>query len=377
MKKVLATILALVMALSVTATAWADGVPCEGGENCTHQAAIGNKHYNTLKEAIGAVPENDTTPTEIVLLKNVDDAKGMTVAGGKNFVVDFNTFTYTINKPGAGSRDTETNGFQLLKGSTIVFKNGKINISEDNLALAVAPAKNIMRLIQNYSKLTLEDMTIDGTNLFGANLVMSFNNDPVTISGNTSIISPEGVKAFDADGYWGPYNRSNVTVNTTGTITGGIELGQGILNITNVNLVGDVTLCTSCGESGAADQKERATITGGTFTSDVTEYLGEGKVLQKNGNTYTAVTDGGITGGTYTKKPNVSDGYKVIENADGTFTVEKIVRYYYNSTTTTTDTKADGTKGSPKTFDAGVGIYAVTAVLSVTGMAWTAKKRGN
>ena len=49
-------------------------------------------------------------------------------------------------------------------------------------------------------------------------------------------------------------------------------------------------------------------------------------------------------------------------------------RYYYNSTTTT-DTKKDETKGSPKTFDAGVGIYAVTAVLSVTGMAWTAKKR--
>ena len=49
-------------------------------------------------------------------------------------------------------------------------------------------------------------------------------------------------------------------------------------------------------------------------------------------------------------------------------------RYYYHPTT---DTKADDTKGSPKTFDAGVGIYAVTAVLSVTGMAWTAKKRGN
>ena len=36
-----------------------------------------------------------------------------------------------------------------------------------------------------------------------------------------------------------------------------------------------------------------------------------------------------------------------------------------------------GKSSSPKTFDAGVGIYAVTAVLSVTGMAWTAKKRGN
>ena len=50
--------------------------------------------------------------------------------------------------------------------------------------------------------------------------------------------------------------------------------------------------------------------------------------------------------------------------------------YYYYQPTTDTKTN-DTTKGSPKTFDAGVGIYAVTAVLSVTGMAWTAKKRGN
>ena len=47
--------------------------------------------------------------------------------------------------------------------------------------------------------------------------------------------------------------------------------------------------------------------------------------------------------------------------------------YYYPSTSDTTTSTT--TKGSPKTFDAGVGIYAVTAVLSVTGMAWTGKKR--
>ena len=46
--------------------------------------------------------------------------------------------------------------------------------------------------------------------------------------------------------------------------------------------------------------------------------------------------------------------------------------YYYHPTT---DTKTDTTKGSPKTFDAGVGIYAVTALLSVSGMAWAGKKR--
>ena len=61
------------------------------------------------------------------------------------------------------------------------------------------------------------------------------------------------------------------------------------------------------------------------------------------------------------------------QNADGS--VGNIPRYYYNSTTTT-DTKKDDNKGtSPKTFDAGVGIYAVSALLSVTGMAYVGKKK--
>ena len=47
-------------------------------------------------------------------------------------------------------------------------------------------------------------------------------------------------------------------------------------------------------------------------------------------------------------------------------------RYYYHPTT---DTKTDGTKGSPKTFDAGMGIYAVSALLSVTGMARVGRKK--
>ena len=62
------------------------------------------------------------------------------------------------------------------------------------------------------------------------------------------------------------------------------------------------------------------------------------------------------------------------KTATCTVTVKAAPRYYYNSTTTTTK---DGSKTSPKTFDAGIGIYALTAVLSVTGMAWTAKKREN
>ena len=55
-------------------------------------------------------------------------------------------------------------------------------------------------------------------------------------------------------------------------------------------------------------------------------------------------------------------GGNEIAQSDFTINVKTVTppRYYYNSTTTTTDTKADGTKGSPKTFDAGMGIYALT-----------------
>ena len=42
---------------------------------------------------------------------------------------------------------------------------------------------------------------------------------------------------------------------------------------------------------------------------------------------------------------------------------------------TSMDFTIGGKSSSPKTFDAGISIYAVTAVLSMTGMAWTAKKR--
>ena len=82
---------------------------------------------------------------------------------------------------------------------------------------------------------------------------------------------------------------------------------------------------------------------------------------------------------------DVPVGVTVANNGAGTVTVNGSgaitegnpytvpARYYYNSTTT--DTKADDTKGSPKTFDAGMGIYAVSALLSVTGMACVGRKK--
>ena len=67
-----------------------------------------------------------------------------------------------------------------------------------------------------------------------------------------------------------------------------------------------------------------------------------------------------------------TDGGAINRFSDGAYlTAVWSANSYYYYPSTTTDTKTD----SPKTFDAGVGIYAVTALLSVTGMAWAGKKR--
>ena len=130
--------------------------------------------------------------------------------------------------------------------------------------------------------------------------------------------------------------------------------------------------------------KANKVMTGGSVNLDNNYWSGKTAATAVNPNGgVTVPTKTGIAGGTFKGEvmaDMLAEGVVTVNNGDGTFTVrapqpeQTPPRYYYYPTT---DTKADGTKGSPKTFDAGVGIYAVTAVLSVTGMAWTAKKRGN
>ena len=148
----------------------------------------------------------------------------------------------------------------------------------------------------------------------------------------------------------------------------------------------------------AGEGSKTISVTGGTFSEDVSTYATDNTAVaevKSNGQTTYAVGSAAIAAAansgadvTVTKAGPVNGvnsgvSIKVADDVKGvtindtpaaagaTYTVP--AKYYYTkpSTTTTPDT----TKGSPKTFDAGVGIYAVTAVLSVTGMAWTAKKR--
>ena len=374
MKKVLATILALVMAIGVTTMAWADDV-----------AKIGDTGYATLKAAIEAVKDGET----IVLTANVNNGDGIVVASGKNFTLDFAGHTYTITQNVVGSKGTESQCFQLLKDSTITMKDGAI----------VANCTGAKMIIQNYCNLTLDNMILDAT--AGANnvvYVVSNNCGNVVIKNGTTITAKTTGVAFDVYGGFGNYGDVSVTLEAGATVNGKVEVARdtGTQNVNTLTVTGG----TVNGELDVdADEKTTVAVSGGTFTSDVSEYATTEPVAKKTNGTYivgasaivaAANADGAITivksndvalegiNSNVTVSAGANAGVvKVNGNtvtAGTSYTVP--ARYYYNSTTTTTtDTKADGTKGSPKTFDAGVGIYAVSALLSVTGMAYVGKRK--
>ena len=385
MKKVLATILALVMALSVTTMAWADDV-----------AKIGNTGYATLKEAIEHVANGET----IVLTANVNNGDGIVVASGKNFTLDFAGHTYTITQNVVGSTGTESQCFQLLKDSTITMKDGAI----------VANCAGAKMIIQNYCNLTLDNMKLDataGNNNVG--YVVSNNCGNVVIKNGTTITAKTTGVAFDVYGGFQNYGDVSVTLEAGATVNVKVEVARdtGTQNQNKNTLT--VTGGTVNGELDVdAHEKTAVAVTGGTFSSrDVSDYTADNtpfaftfnenegeyyvgeETIQNAAKNLSAGQQLVISKGNVTLT-DVPAGVTVIPSAgtvvvngkdisgnqyrDG-YTVPQSSGYYYYQPTT--DTKADDAKGSPKTFDAGVGIYAVTAVLSVTGMAWTAKKRGN
>lgn len=183
-------------------------------------AAIGDKYYRTLEDAVRAVSEGGT----ITILRDVDEAPGISVPSGKNFTLDFAGHTYTLSNPGAGSTGTETNGFQLLKDSDIVFKNGTIRISDKNGS--AGSGKPIGRIIQNYANLTLEDMQFYAKNQAGGeNYALSFNCGNIVFKGDTSIYvtDPENTIVFDICKY-SSYPSAAVVFDEsyTGTIQGTI-----------------------------------------------------------------------------------------------------------------------------------------------------------
>ena len=273
-RKWLALVLAAVLVFAVCATVYA-------AETTGPVAKIGDKEYDTLGAAVADVP-TDGTETTIVLQRDASGG-GVQVKAGQNIVFDLAGCTYTVGEPTVGSSGTETNGFQLLKDSTVTFKNGTIKASS---------YPNLMVLIQNYSNLTLLDVTLDAKGASQVQYVASNNCGNVKITGSTSIYAPEGAVAFDVC-YFSSYPAVHVTVDTTGTIDGKIEYSKSAkrpesemkanatLTIKNGDIQGVISNVATTDAASAG-----ISLIGGTYSDSVSvsSYVAPGNTLvEKDG----------------------------------------------------------------------------------------------
>lgn len=276
-------------------------------------ARIGKITYPTLAAAVDDVRVGGTDPTTITLLRDAA-GDGVQVVSGQSITFDLDGHTYDIDGTTVGSEGTKTNGFQLLKNSTVTFKNGKIT------------SKKAIILIQNYSNLTLEDMVLDGSNLAGTTpYTLSLNNGVVNITGNTSILANEDGVAFDVY-YWpSSYPKGvQVTVNTTGTISGPIEIstdntptGQpedaakyNKLDIQNINHEGSIE-----NDLGNYDT-DVVTISGGTFAYTPVRYTGD-TVILSGGDYYVGAQANDVLSNPNTKEVTVLQAKGELKVADG------------------------------------------------------------
>lgn len=177
---------------------------------------IGDRYFDTLVDAVDAAKDGDT----IYLLDNLEGAGiGIFAPDVKDFTIDFGGFTYTCVGHAVGSPGTQSQAFHLEKSADktpkVKLQNGTLTATEDS---------GVKRLIQNYCDLTLTNMNLKGTK--DTKYVLSNNFGNTVIDGNTSITATAGNVAFSVYYANGPYAGGvSVTVNTTGTITGDIELG--------------------------------------------------------------------------------------------------------------------------------------------------------
>ena len=383
MKKLLATILALVMAIGVTTTAWADG------EGTTAKIAeIGETGYATLADAIAAAQAGET----IVLL--ADAAINSNTQITRNVAIDLNGKTVTVTTVGT------QNAFEVQNGATFTIikdsgTGGKLDLGKFGIMLM-------------NSKLKIEggEIKVSPANPGVGVVVAAIGDSEVTMTGGKVVAT--NTACFNA-GYFGKqtFNISGGTLESKGASTALMGISNNYGGHTEMTISGDtqVVMKDATGNAGSlvsdATGNDVIKVVGGTSDSDITAYTEEtAPVVLTGDGTYhigttaaNAAVRNAASGETVTVvKGNaalteVPAGVVVVPGEGTTVTVNGVTvtgdsytvpqppRYYYNSTTTTTDTKTDGTKGSPKTFDAGMGIYAVSALLSVTGMACVGRKK--
>lgn len=269
---------------------------------------------------------------------------------------------------------------------------------------------------------------MEGGNIVGCSAGKSGGGVKVTNDGDFKM-SGGTISGCTAGGGGGIDNRGTTTLSDNAKIkscsatgTGRDDHGGGVCSYRNLTVSGSMVIsgCTAQNNKSYAMYvttgypDARSSIEGGTFDGSVwLDHSSSGKITVSGGTfkngasgvwTVTFNTNGGtpepesqIRANLPATKPDdptrsgyVFAGWYTDEACTAAYDFTKPVtdsvtlyakweaapRYYYNSgTTTDTDNADEDKKGSPKTFDPGVGIYAVSAALSLTGTAWIGRKR--
>lgn len=247
-------------------------------------AQIGDTKYETLEAAFAAAQDGET----ITLLADCA-GNGIKVPQGKyttGLTVNFGGFTYTVDGATVGSTGTETQAFQLLKDNKITFQNGTIYSEKAKI------------LVQNYSNLTLEGMTLtlNNTSYNGA-YTLSNNNGEVVIDNTTINANPAGAFAFDVCRF-SSYPSVGVTVTGESKINGNVEISA---------------------SKGQAKDGLSLNLKGGTMTGDIVVDATAATIIEKT-------PEKAVVTKADAFEKTAPEGFKWESNGDGTSTlVEDII----------------------------------------------------
>lgn len=289
-------------------------------------------YYSTLAEAINAAADGAT----VTLVKNAEE--DITVSGGKALAIDLNGMKLT-NKSG----DT----IVVEIGATLtVTGSGTV----DNVTHGKAAIYNNGTVILNggsYTRSAEASTSIENAN--GNSYYNILNHGTMTIEENVSVKSSGSFSSLIANGYYSfsdPNPRSghvsgtnqetpSLTING-GTFSGGINTIKNDDNATLTVNNGSFSNMTQA----AIQNNHVATINGGTFDANTYHAIenrhfdgdhNTGSVTVTNGvftgGLYT--TEGAawnITGGTYSSDPSeyVAEGYIARTNNDGKYVVSMV-----------------------------------------------------
>lgn len=374
----------------------------------SHPAAI----HKFVKEATGLWTLNENAGTEIV--------KGGVITGGIGREHSFSSVYGSISENGGGGVFINQDASFVMEGGNIV---GCSAVGEHNTAGGVLVARSAS-FVMKAGKIA-GCTAARGGGVYVADRDGDYALGSFTMNGGTiEWCVAYGSAAYDDGG--GVNNLGSFTMNggTIRNCTAAYGYGGGISSLRNITICGDAFVrdCTASQDKSSAmylnpsNPADRAVIEGGTFRGNIyaSPYC-TGMVAvtggtfdpgQPNGITLHTVTfnsnggsdvpgqiranaaatkpadptrSGYVFAGWYTDEACTA-AYDFTQPVTDNITLyakwEAAPRYYYNSgTTTDTDNADKDKKGSPKTFDPGAGIYAVSVALSLTGTALIGRKR--